>query len=60
MVHIALEGRCFVLAACQFSQEKDYPPDHPVTDPAARDGEKVMIAGGVLRYIYTHTVYVYR
>ena len=46
MVHIALEGRCFVLAACQFSQEKDYPPDHPVTDPAARDGEKVMIAGG--------------
>ena len=25
MRHIALEGRCFVLSACQFSTEKDYP-----------------------------------
>lgn len=46
MVHIALEGRCFVLAACQYSQEKDYPPDHAVADANARDGENVMIAGG--------------
>ncbi|KAI1793834.1 carbon-nitrogen hydrolase [Ganoderma leucocontextum] len=46
MTHIALEGRCFVLSACQFSQEKDYPPDHAVVDPEARNPENVMIAGG--------------
>ncbi|KAF5375046.1 hypothetical protein D9758_000369 [Tetrapyrgos nigripes] len=46
MRHIAIEGRCFVLAACQFAQEKDYPPDHPVADPQARNAENVMIAGG--------------
>lgn len=46
MVHIALEGRCFVLSACQYSQEKDYPPDHAVRNAEARDGENVMIAGG--------------
>jgi len=46
MIHIALEGRCFVLSACQFSQEKDYPPDHPVTNVSTRNGENVMIAGG--------------
>ena len=48
MVHIALEGRCFVLAACQFSTEGDYPEDHPVSDTASRSKEKVMIAGGSL------------
>lgn len=46
MIHIALEGRCFVLSACQFSQEKDYPADHAVADANNRDPEKVMIAGG--------------
>ncbi|CDO73495.1 hypothetical protein BN946_scf185013.g130 [Trametes cinnabarina] len=46
MTHIALEGRCFVLSACQFTQEKDYPPDHAVADPKARDPDNVMIAGG--------------
>ncbi|KAM5530618.1 hypothetical protein V8D89_015736 [Ganoderma adspersum] len=46
MTHIALEGRCFVLSACQFSQEKDYPPDHAVADAEARNPENVMIAGG--------------
>ncbi|EJF66949.1 carbon-nitrogen hydrolase [Dichomitus squalens LYAD-421 SS1] len=46
MTHIALEGRCFVLSACQFSQEKDYPPDHAVANAEARDPENVMIAGG--------------
>ncbi|KAJ7579298.1 carbon-nitrogen hydrolase [Mycena floridula] len=46
MIHIALEGRCFVLAACQFAQEKDYPSDHPVADTSARNPETVMIAGG--------------
>ncbi|KAF8654772.1 hypothetical protein AX16_003427 [Volvariella volvacea WC 439] len=46
MAHIALEGRCFVLSACQFAQEKDYPPDHAVADAASRNPENVMIAGG--------------
>jgi beta-cyano-L-alanine hydratase/nitrilase len=46
MRHIALEGRCFVLSACQFSKEQDYPPDHSVADPANRNPDNVMIAGG--------------
>ncbi|VDB99710.1 unnamed protein product [Peniophora sp. CBMAI 1063] len=46
MTHIALEGRCFVLSACQYAQEKDYPADHAVRDASARNGENVMIAGG--------------
>ena len=25
MQHIALEGRCFVLTACQFVRKKDFP-----------------------------------
>jgi beta-cyano-L-alanine hydratase/nitrilase len=45
MTHIALEGRCFVLSACQFAQQKDYPPDHAVA-AGARDPEAVMIGGG--------------
>ncbi|CAO3619771.1 unnamed protein product [Cunninghamella echinulata] len=27
--HIAMEGRCFVLSACQFTYQKDYPEGHP-------------------------------
>lgn len=46
MVHIALEGRCFVLSACQYAQEKDYPLDHAVRNVETRNGENVMIAGG--------------
>jgi len=46
MKHIALEGRCFVLSACQFAQEKDYPADHAVADPNVRNAENIMIAGG--------------
>jgi hypothetical protein len=46
MTHIALEGRCFVLSACQFSQESDYPIDHPVRDTASRQPSNVMIGGG--------------
>ena len=43
MRHIALEGRCFVLSANQFSRRSDYPPDYPVetTGPDA-----VLISGG--------------
>ncbi|KIY65145.1 carbon-nitrogen hydrolase [Cylindrobasidium torrendii FP15055 ss-10] len=46
MIHIALEGRCFVLSACQWAEEKDYPQDHAVRDAANRDPGNVMIAGG--------------
>ncbi|KAF8890778.1 carbon-nitrogen hydrolase [Infundibulicybe gibba] len=46
MAHIALEGRCFVLSACQYAQEKDYPPDHAVANSSDRRPENVMIAGG--------------
>lgn len=41
-----MEGRCFVLSACQYAEEKDYPPDHAVVDAAHRDPHNVMIAGG--------------
>ena len=43
MRHIALEGRCFVLSACQYARRSDYPDDYPVpvTDPDA-----VLIGGG--------------
>lgn len=46
MHHIALEGRCFVLSACQYAEEKDFPDDHAVADPSARAASNVMIAGG--------------
>ena len=46
MVHIALEGRCFVLAACQFAEERNYPADHAVADVENRNDSNVMIAGG--------------
>jgi hypothetical protein len=42
--HVALEGRCFVLSACQYLRRADLPPNHP-TDrlPASQD---VLIRGG--------------
>jgi len=46
MAHIAIEGRCFVLSACQYAEEKDYPPDHAVLDENNRNPANVMIAGG--------------
>ena len=46
MHHIALEGRCFVLAACQYAEEKDFPADHAVADRENRGASNVMIAGG--------------
>ncbi|EJT97776.1 carbon-nitrogen hydrolase [Dacryopinax primogenitus] len=46
MIHIALEGRCFVLSACQFSQQSNYGPAHPVGPGQERDSEGVVIAGG--------------
>ncbi|KLO14490.1 carbon-nitrogen hydrolase [Schizopora paradoxa] len=46
MRHIALEGRCFVLSACQYSEEKDYPLGHAGVDPSDRNPHNVMIGGG--------------
>jgi nitrilase len=43
MRHIALEGRCFVLSACQFARRSDYPDDYPVE---ADGPEAVLIGGG--------------
>ena len=42
--HIALEGRCFVLSACQFLRRADLPPGYPTGRfPADQD---VLIRGG--------------
>ena len=44
MRHIALEGRCFVLAACQFIRRADYPDRYAsAIEPGADD---VLIRGG--------------
>ncbi|KAF8560279.1 carbon-nitrogen hydrolase [Imleria badia] len=48
MIHIAVEGRCFVLSACQFATERDYPEGHAVVDANDRHPDKVMINGGSL------------
>ncbi len=40
MRHIALEGRCFVLSACQYSVREDYPEDYP------SDIDGTLIRGG--------------
>lgn len=34
MRHIAVEGRCFVLSANQFTTRADFPADYPVEDAA--------------------------
>ena len=42
--HIALEGRCFVLSACQFLRRADLPPGYPTGRPPA--SQDVLIRGG--------------
>ncbi len=42
--HIALEGRCFVLSACQFLQRSDIPSDYPIEYFSAN--QNVLIRGG--------------
>ncbi|MFC2951802.1 carbon-nitrogen hydrolase family protein [Marinicaulis aureus] len=43
---VALEGRCFVISACQFMRRSDAPPDfHPIQGDAS---ETVLINGGSL------------
>ncbi|NTU84992.1 MAG: carbon-nitrogen hydrolase family protein [Chloroflexales bacterium] len=44
MRHIALEGRCFVLSACQFARRGDFPPD--VAPIQGDDPATVLIRGG--------------
>lgn len=44
MRHIAYEGRCFVLAACQFSRRGDFPDDYVCNE--GNDPETVLIRGG--------------
>jgi len=44
MRHIAMEGRCFVLAACQYLTRADCPADYPVEDDRFPDG--TLIRGG--------------
>src|SRR5262249_9917541 len=44
MRHIALEGRCFVLSACQFLRRSDCPPDYACIQ--GDDPDTVLIRGG--------------
>ncbi|CAA7041423.1 unnamed protein product [Microthlaspi erraticum] len=52
MTHIAHEGGCFVLSACQFCQRKDFPdhPDYLFTDVEdyKEDDAIVMLGGSVI------------
>ncbi|KAL5632699.1 hypothetical protein ACGC1H_005599 [Rhizoctonia solani] len=41
MMHIALEGRCFVLSACQYAQQKDFPEGHAIPAGTEPDPEAV-------------------
>jgi nitrilase len=42
MRHIAMEGRCFVLGANQFTTRKDYPDDYPAQAPECRGGSVIV------------------
>ncbi|MBS3746396.1 MAG: carbon-nitrogen hydrolase family protein [Wenzhouxiangellaceae bacterium] len=44
MRHIAMEGRCFVLAACQYLTREDCPADYPVDGKQFPD--RTLIRGG--------------
>lgn len=47
MTHIALEGRVFVLSACQYLLRDDFPDDHPIDfDPP--NGDVLMRGGSVI------------
>lgn len=44
MRHIALEGRCFVLSACQYLKRRDCPPTYAAVQ--GEDPETVLMRGG--------------
>ena len=44
MQHIALEGRTFVLSACQFARRKDYPADYEAVQ--GNDPNAILMRGG--------------
>jgi nitrilase len=44
MRHIALEGRCFVLTACQYIKRGSFPPDYPAVQ--GDDPNLVLMRGG--------------
>ncbi len=44
MRHIALEGRCFVLSACQFARRQDYPENYPLD--ASLEADAILMRGG--------------
>jgi len=44
MRHVALEGRCFVLSACQVARRSDYPADYPIEGDPAPD--TILMRGG--------------
>jgi nitrilase len=44
MRHIALEGRCFMLSACQFARRRDFPLD--VAPIQGDDPDAILIRGG--------------
>jgi nitrilase len=44
MRHIALEGRCFVLSACQFTRRRDYPETYPLD--ADLEPDAILMRGG--------------
>lgn len=44
MQHVALEGRCFVLSACQFIRKKDFPPNVRVSLGDSPDA--ILMRGG--------------
>ncbi|KAJ4867604.1 Nitrilase 2 [Raphanus sativus] len=48
MMHIAIEGGCFVLSACQFCLRKDFPKDadHLFTDYDVQHDETIVSQGG--------------
>ena len=47
MQHIAVEGRCFVLSACQFARRSDYPAECPMTmSGKGLDADAIVIGGG--------------
>jgi nitrilase len=44
MRHIALEGRCFVLTACQVVRRRDFPDDYRCS--ISEDPERILMRGG--------------